>query len=119
MRRSKTNRNFERSRSREREAGNLKPAGMIQLVIRPMAGPRTTVLAWPRDTIDSVKAKIQAQNAQEGIQEGIPPDQQRLSHAGEQLEGRRTLADYLIGDGDIIDLRWPRRTEDWRNNALE
>ncbi|OAG02213.1 uncharacterized protein CC84DRAFT_1045585, partial [Paraphaeosphaeria sporulosa] len=43
----------------------------------------------PFDTIDDIRWKVHGQL-------GIPPEQQRVIYAEEQLEDGRTLSDYII-----------------------
>ncbi|SJL14727.1 uncharacterized protein ARMOST_18194 [Armillaria ostoyae] len=75
------------------------PSQPMTVYLKTLTGKIITIAGGleASSTVHSVKCMVQDR-------EGIPPDQQRLIFAGEQLEDGRWLSDYGIKNGATIDL---------------
>ena len=69
----------------------------MKIRIKTLTGKNIPLDVNPRDSAKVLKSKIQDK-------EGIPPDQQRLTFDGKELEDGRKLSYYKIGEGSTVSL---------------
>ena len=70
---------------------------VFMIFIKTLTGKTLVLYVAQKDTIAYVKFLVQ-------IQEGIPPEEQRIVFAGKQLEDNRTIGDYNIEKENTLHL---------------
>ena len=73
--------------------------GDMQIFVKTFGGHTFTLDVNPDDTVKDVKRKIE-------FEERIPPDQQKLSFDGNELENGQKLSDYNVQNQNILDLQF-------------
>ena len=67
----------------------------MQIFVKTLTGKTITLDVMSNDMLENIRQMIQDK-------EGIPPEQQRLTHAGRELSGCRTLAHFGIQREDAL-----------------